>query len=208
MAGLATLISITLGADLTGSHMLLLGASAMGSAAIASAILGSIMIVVILLSHHLRINPDNVATPIAASLGDLVTLGLLSIIARGLFVISSEQLPLCVVLSSRSDSDLHVHMWIPHCTTFDLTHNVHHVFACSEKTSHSLTDPLVSGLDGAVDGSGAGLTNLTSNMTTVTAATTPQHPCELLSRVNLINLANNLTQGEGLLLTDCQWDSY
>lgn len=64
----------------------------MGSAAIASAVLGSIMIVVILLSHHLRINPDNVATPIAASLGDLVTLGLLSVIARGLFVISSEQL--------------------------------------------------------------------------------------------------------------------
>ena len=96
VAGLATIISIVLGTDLAVSHMLLLGASAMGSAAIASVVLGSVMIIVILLSHHLRINPDNVATPIAASLGDLVTLGLLSVIARGLFTISSRQLCVCV----------------------------------------------------------------------------------------------------------------
>ena len=90
VAGLATLISIALGADLAFSHMLLLGASAMGSAAIASAILGSIMIAVVLVSHITRVNPDNVATPIAASLGDLVTLGLLSAIASGLYRISGK----------------------------------------------------------------------------------------------------------------------
>lgn len=32
------------------------------------------------------INPDNVATPIAASLGDLITLALLSGISRGLYI--------------------------------------------------------------------------------------------------------------------------
>ena len=92
--------------------MLLLGASAMGSAAIASAVLGSIMIVVILLSHHLRINPDNVATPIAASLGDLVTLGLLSVIARGLFVISSEQLLEWLCVCGVVAREHFTHCWI------------------------------------------------------------------------------------------------
>ncbi len=90
VASLATIISLTVGGDLAGSHMLLLGASAMGAASIASGILGSIMIVVILVSNVLRINPDNVATPIAASLGDLVTLGLLSILAKGLYDISGK----------------------------------------------------------------------------------------------------------------------
>ncbi|XP_037091122.1 solute carrier family 41 member 2-like [Pollicipes pollicipes] len=42
---------------------------------------GSVMIAVIVLSQRFSINPDNVATPIAASMGDLVTLALLSWIA-------------------------------------------------------------------------------------------------------------------------------
>ena len=62
----------------------------MGSASIASAVLGSIMIGVIIACHILHINPDNVATPVAASLGDLVTLGLLSVIAAALYNIGSE----------------------------------------------------------------------------------------------------------------------
>ena len=90
VAGLATVISLILGADLQGAHQLLLGASAMGSASIASAILGSIMIGVIITCHILHINPDNVATPVAASLGDLVTLGLLSVIAAALYDVGSE----------------------------------------------------------------------------------------------------------------------
>ncbi|GCC46496.1 hypothetical protein chiPu_0030498, partial [Chiloscyllium punctatum] len=39
------------------------------------------MIVVILGSRKVGINPDNVATPIAASLGDLITLSLLAAIS-------------------------------------------------------------------------------------------------------------------------------
>ena len=92
VAGLATLFSITMGQDLAGSHMLILGASAMTSAAIASVVLGLIMMVVILTSYSLRINPDNVATPIAASLGDLVTLGLLSLMAQFLFGLGGSRL--------------------------------------------------------------------------------------------------------------------
>ena len=46
---------------------------------------GTIMIIVIVFSRKFHINPDNVATPIAASLGDLTTLVLLSLIASLLF---------------------------------------------------------------------------------------------------------------------------
>ena len=57
---------------------LLLCASSLVTASVASGLLGGVMVAVILVSKEFRINPDNVATPIAASLGDLVTLALLS----------------------------------------------------------------------------------------------------------------------------------
>lgn len=41
-------------------------------------LVGAVMVGVILLAEKLKINPDNVATPIAASLGDVITLGVLS----------------------------------------------------------------------------------------------------------------------------------
>ncbi|XP_037091563.1 solute carrier family 41 member 1-like [Pollicipes pollicipes] len=62
-------------------HTLLLCASSVVTASLASLVLGSVMIAVIVLSQRFSINPDNVATPIAASMGDLVTLALLSWIA-------------------------------------------------------------------------------------------------------------------------------
>ena len=43
------------------------------------------MVIVIILSYKFNVNPDNVATPIAASLGDLTTLGLLAAIATFLY---------------------------------------------------------------------------------------------------------------------------
>ena len=43
------------------------------------------MVLVVLTSRYFKINPDNVATPIAASLGDLVTLALLAWVANTLF---------------------------------------------------------------------------------------------------------------------------
>ncbi len=89
------MLSIVLGRDLEVAHQLMLGASAMGAASVASVILGSIMILVIILSHSVSINPDNVATPIAAALGDLVTLGLLSLLAKGLFDLRQSEL-LCL----------------------------------------------------------------------------------------------------------------
>lgn len=66
-------------------HGLLLCASSLVTASVASFILGVIMVAVILLSRRMNIDPDNVATPIAASLGDLTTLALLSWISSVLY---------------------------------------------------------------------------------------------------------------------------
>lgn len=46
---------------------------------------GLVMIGVIIGSRKVGINPDNVATPIAASLGDLITLSLLAGVSSTLF---------------------------------------------------------------------------------------------------------------------------
>lgn len=67
------------------NHALLLCASSVGTAFMASFLLGLVMVGVILLSRRFNINPDNVATPIAASLGDLTTLAVLSWIASLLY---------------------------------------------------------------------------------------------------------------------------
>ena len=49
----------------------------------------SVMCFIVVLSTIFKINPDNVATPIAASLGDLVTLSLLASIGQGLYFVKN-----------------------------------------------------------------------------------------------------------------------
>ena len=66
-------------------HALLLCASAMVTASLASLVLGLVMVAVIVLASRFNCDPDNVATPIAASLGDVTTLGLLAWISNLLY---------------------------------------------------------------------------------------------------------------------------
>jgi len=61
---------------------LVMCASSVVTASAASFILGIVMVVVIAMSRRFSVNPDNVATPIAAALGDLVTLSLLAFVAN------------------------------------------------------------------------------------------------------------------------------
>lgn len=44
------------------------------------------MIAVIMLSHRCKMNPDNLATPLAASIGDVVSISVLSAIASSFFI--------------------------------------------------------------------------------------------------------------------------
>ncbi|KHN81495.1 Solute carrier family 41 member 1 [Toxocara canis] len=61
------------------AHVALLCASSLTTASVASLVLSLVMVMVVLTSRCMHINPDNVATPIAASLGDLTTLAVLSL---------------------------------------------------------------------------------------------------------------------------------
>ena len=81
-------------------HALLLCAGSVSTAFAASFLLGLIMVGVILFSKYFHINPDNIATPIAASLGDLTTLALLSFFTSGLYFFLDHNiwLPITVIL--------------------------------------------------------------------------------------------------------------
>ena len=78
------------------AKVLVLATSSVVTASLASATLGLVMVLVISASRMLNVNPDNVATPIAAALGDLVTLGLLSFVASNLHA-TSITVPLAIL---------------------------------------------------------------------------------------------------------------
>uniref|UniRef100_A0A8C3P6V2 Solute carrier family 41 member n=1 Tax=Chrysemys picta bellii TaxID=8478 RepID=A0A8C3P6V2_CHRPI len=86
---LAAIAAVILGAISKGhvelNQAAVLCASSVTTAFIAALSLGLVMIGVIIGARKVGINPDNVATPIAASLGDLITLSLLAGISSTLF---------------------------------------------------------------------------------------------------------------------------
>ncbi|KAK8769943.1 hypothetical protein V5799_013592, partial [Amblyomma americanum] len=89
VAFLASLFAVLMG-YLTESHFdsaqaVMLCASSLVTASVASLLLGSLMVGVVILARKWHLNPDNVATPIAASLGDLTTLALLAGVSSLLF---------------------------------------------------------------------------------------------------------------------------
>ncbi|XP_024947190.1 solute carrier family 41 member 1 isoform X2 [Cephus cinctus] len=92
---LGSVVAIVMGALRNGTvsldHSYLLCASSLVTASLASFVLGLITAGVIVLSRHCHINPDNVATPIAASLGDITSLALLSWISTILYEAIDKQ---------------------------------------------------------------------------------------------------------------------
>ncbi len=87
----ATVLGLFAGHSPSIKEVFLLCGSSMLAASLASLSLGILIIIIVMTSHYLTINPDNVATPIAASLGDLITLTLLSFIAHGLYEIEGYE---------------------------------------------------------------------------------------------------------------------
>lgn len=82
---LAAVAAVLLGAvsrkELDFSKVELLCASSILTAFLAAFILGLLMICIVIGSRKFGVNPDNIATPIAASLGDLVTLSILALVS-------------------------------------------------------------------------------------------------------------------------------
>ncbi|GAN06590.1 solute carrier family 41 member 1-like [Mucor ambiguus] len=89
---IAGLFSVFLGAllhpedSVTISESVLVIASSMVSASVSSFVLGLFMCILIIISRMLKIDPDNIACPMASSLGDVVTLGILAGCANLLLV--------------------------------------------------------------------------------------------------------------------------
>ncbi|KYQ52736.1 Solute carrier family 41 member 2 [Trachymyrmex zeteki] len=63
------------------NHALLLTVSCMCTATSSCFILDFVMIAVIIISYKYKMNPDNLATPLAASIGDVVSISILSAVA-------------------------------------------------------------------------------------------------------------------------------
>lgn len=88
-AFIVSVFAIGVGAAMNGrfvaDHAMLLTASSMFTATTSCFVLDFVLVAVILLSNKFKMNPDNLATPLAASIGDVVSLSLLSFIASLLF---------------------------------------------------------------------------------------------------------------------------
>jgi solute carrier family 41 len=117
-SGAAMLLAWVPRGNMDFGHAALLCASSLTTASLASFVLSGIMIVVVLVSRRYYVNPDNVATPIAASLGDLTTLAILSVFGSlflsahkteswlnsGVIVLFIIALPVWIVIASRDNS--------------------------------------------------------------------------------------------------------
>ena len=66
-------------------ELLLVLCAAMVSAAVSSAIAGAFMTSLVIMSRRLKLDPDNFATPLASSIGDLLTLTILGFFASAFF---------------------------------------------------------------------------------------------------------------------------
>lgn len=86
----AALFAITIQAIYSGtlslSNVMVLCAISQLTACIASLVLGTIVQLIIILCLDRGINPDNIATPIAAALGDLVTLYILYFVSNQIYI--------------------------------------------------------------------------------------------------------------------------
>jgi len=112
----AAAMSFLTGDAVSLDDLILLCCSAILTASIASLILAIIMVAVVVAAFRAGYNPDNVAAPIAASLGDITTLTMLSWTAEALYQLHGTLLeqslvlaycfgiaPICAVLAYRND---------------------------------------------------------------------------------------------------------
>ncbi|XP_061497609.1 solute carrier family 41 member 1 [Anopheles gambiae] len=86
---IVSMFAVVVGAIINGTiifdHVMLLTASAMFTATSSCFVLDFVLVAVILISSRTTMNPDNLATPLAASIGDVVSISLLAAMATLLF---------------------------------------------------------------------------------------------------------------------------
>lgn len=124
----AMVMSYATGDDVSLDHWILMCAASMLTASLASFVLACVMVGVVVASRFVGCNPDNVAAPIAASLGDITTLSLLAYFAERLWQMPGLHYeigivcvyclivaPLCGWMASRETNAAQVlaHGWTP-----------------------------------------------------------------------------------------------
>ncbi|PSN44967.1 Solute carrier family 41 member 2 [Blattella germanica] len=86
---LVSLFAVSMNAIMEGTfearHALLLSAASVTTATSSCFVLDLVMIGVVVVSYKLKMNPDNLATPVAASIGDVVSITLLANIASAFY---------------------------------------------------------------------------------------------------------------------------
>ncbi|KAI0355089.1 hypothetical protein OH77DRAFT_1425148 [Trametes cingulata] len=80
------------------AEFVVVASSAMCAACASSILLGSFMCTLVVVCRHFGLDPDNIAPPVAACLGDLVTLSLLGIIAELHLLVLHTPIPLVIVI--------------------------------------------------------------------------------------------------------------
>ncbi|XP_012280520.1 solute carrier family 41 member 2 isoform X2 [Orussus abietinus] len=86
---IVSLFAMSVGAIMNGvfvwEHAVLLMTSSVCTATSSCFVLDFVMIAVIMIAYRCNMNPDNLATPLAASVGDVVSISVLSTVASALF---------------------------------------------------------------------------------------------------------------------------
>ncbi|KAJ0069351.1 hypothetical protein NL108_004202, partial [Boleophthalmus pectinirostris] len=84
---MATLLGWMAEGNMPLNHMVILASTSVTTAFIASLVQGLIMVGVIIGSKRMGLNPDNIATPMAASFGDIITLALLACFSQWFYTV-------------------------------------------------------------------------------------------------------------------------
>ncbi|XP_012905947.2 solute carrier family 41 member 3 isoform X3 [Mustela putorius furo] len=110
---LAAVAALLLGAvskeELDFAKVELLCASSIITAFLAAFALGMLMVCIVIGARKLGLNPDNIATPIAASLGDLITMSILAFVSSFLYKHKGVGGNLVAIQTSRIST--YLHMW-------------------------------------------------------------------------------------------------
>ncbi|CAF0934245.1 unnamed protein product [Rotaria sp. Silwood1] len=147
-------------------YALILCSSSVSTATIASTVLGVVMIIVIVLSHKCKINPDNIATPVAASLGDLTTVVVLAGVSQFLFQITNFRslllmiiivffltlIPIWTMICARNEhvKDVLIHGWSPIIAAMFISSTGGLILAFAVQTLHGIIafQPVMNGVCG------------------------------------------------------------
>ncbi|OCH88237.1 hypothetical protein OBBRIDRAFT_734865 [Obba rivulosa] len=81
------------------AEFIMVASTAMSSACLSSIILGSFMCLLIIGCRRFGLDPDNIAPPIAACLGDLVTLSILGLVSSLHLMVIDTPVPLIIVIT-------------------------------------------------------------------------------------------------------------